>query len=669
MLEKELYIEIDRPNYTPIYSVQYDYNSRFYNVTILNQSQPLDLTGLRVVVAGKKPDGKDIFNSCKILDAEKGQIQLELTEQMNAVKGVSEYALELFSDNGMLSSQPFQLKVTKSTISKDVTSSSELSALTNALSEVKNIDNRFSETNAQLAEIKEHCTGGNGMQNHSHVNKTVLDKISEIDGDICFNGNKISSEIENGIITPEKTAYYKSYKLNILNVNDVAALPNQDYQWNGVLFSSPGGTVYDVEVEEGKTYFFDKSVFNPSSYYGVFMEENKTYLGTTNIGMHGNGKSFKVPEKAKYIRVRVNNDKKDNAYISELEGVTYKPYGTVANEIAADFEMIFKEMYEKLLSDSFVTMDKLKTENAALLDKIGLIENKLKTNSAFDDIYIMAGNRYEQHQVNFKKGFIYKLKSQADWCNINEACVDTIQSNKSLNLKGVFLVECYKNGERCLPDCDFINTASVYPVLNYNKNKQDVFFIGDSLTDPSFSSFSYNYVSRLFEKYKSFYNFVPNVANFGDTTAQQLSNVKRHCSAMEGYFSDFYSFNNVKYVSIYLGTNDIGRDTPVEVFSENYTELVEYVQEKMPKAKILLITPSLCYKKSTNVEYIKKIKEIATTKGVDIVDLSEFSELDSVTNGKNEYYMEDECIHFSEIGWELINPKIIEAFEGMGISY
>ena len=58
MLNKTLFLEIDKPNYVPIYTVQYDYNSRFYEITILNNSQPLDLTGIRVIVAGKKPDGK-----------------------------------------------------------------------------------------------------------------------------------------------------------------------------------------------------------------------------------------------------------------------------------------------------------------------------------------------------------------------------------------------------------------------------------------------------------------------------------------------------------------------------------------------------------------------------------------------------------------------------------
>ena len=200
MLTKPVYLEIDKPNYVPIYTVQYDYNSRFYEITILNNSQPLDLTGIRVIVAGKKPDGKEVFNSCKVLDAKKGLIQLELTEQMNAVNGASEYALELFSADGMLSSQPFKLIVTRSTISKSVESSKELGALKDALNEVQDIDNRFAQTNAQLSAVKEHCTGGNGMQEHSHVNKTVLDKFAENNNELYYDNKKIGSEIENGVV-------------------------------------------------------------------------------------------------------------------------------------------------------------------------------------------------------------------------------------------------------------------------------------------------------------------------------------------------------------------------------------------------------------------------------------------------------------------------------------
>lgn len=189
MLNKTLFLEIDRPNYVPIYTVQYDYNSRFYEITILNNSQPLDLTGIRVIVAGKKPDGKEVFNSCKVLDAKKGLIQLELTEQMNAVNGASEYALELFSADGMLSSQPFKLIVTRSTISKSVESSKELGALKDALNEVQDIDNRFAQTNAQLSE-KAPATAIEDLQ--GQINNLVIDGTGDSNPEVVQARGKFS---------------------------------------------------------------------------------------------------------------------------------------------------------------------------------------------------------------------------------------------------------------------------------------------------------------------------------------------------------------------------------------------------------------------------------------------------------------------------------------------
>ena len=203
MLTKPVYLEIDKPNYVPIYTVQYDYNSRFYEITILNNSQPLDLTGIRVIVAGKKPDGKEVFNSCKVLDAKKGLIQLELTEQMNAVNGASEYALELFSADGMLSSQPFKLIVTRSTISKSVESSKELGALKDALNDVQDIDNRFAQTNAQLSQKMDK----NAILSMSNLGQDV--KESMTGGSVAVVGKNSVSDINliYNSISPEKMMF------------------------------------------------------------------------------------------------------------------------------------------------------------------------------------------------------------------------------------------------------------------------------------------------------------------------------------------------------------------------------------------------------------------------------------------------------------------------------
>lgn len=65
---------------------------------------------------------------------------------------------------------------------------------------VENFNQEIDKTNAQLSAVKEHCTGGNGMQDHSHVNKNTIDKLSESsDGKLMFNNKILGAELENGL--------------------------------------------------------------------------------------------------------------------------------------------------------------------------------------------------------------------------------------------------------------------------------------------------------------------------------------------------------------------------------------------------------------------------------------------------------------------------------------
>ena len=500
----------------------------------------------------------------------------------------------------------------------------------------------------------------------------VLERVvkEEIDRQIQ-DGTIANLTIMDGSLDIDKTSYYKTYNLNILNVNDEEGLIDKDFEWTGVLFESSGGTVYDVPIIPNKTYYFDKTVFNPSSYYGVFLDSSKNYLGQTTVGQFGGATTFICENKdVKYIRVRVNNSKKETAYISEVDNYKYSPYGSMLYKIDDSYNEIFLQMYSNLLEDVFSKAENLKLLEQELNDKINTLNEKiLSISNGIDDMYLLTGNKYEHHPVNFKSGYIYELIPACDWNNLSDKVVyDCTGDGIQANLKGVYNIKTYKDGFKVLPSCDYVNTHG-YAITNNIKGKNDILFIGDSLTDTGFQTFYCNYVSKLYDKYKGAYNFIPNLATFGHTTKQQLSAFKNHIGAMNTYFNEYYSVNNIKYISIFLGTNDIGQDTPIFEFEKYYIELIEYIQTNISDCKILLITPSLCYKKPVNINYINKIKEIALNKNLEVVDLSSFDQLNSVKNGKNEYYMEEDCIHFTELGWELINSEIIKGFENLGVSF
>ena len=165
VINKPIFIEIDKPIEIPIHSVQFDKNSRFINVYLLNNSLPLDVTRYTVTVAGVKPDGQEFFNECDKINSEEGLVRFEITEQMNVSTGIVNCEIKVYNDSeGVLTTKQFSIKVTRSLLKSDIESTGEFRALTEAISKVQGFDNKlvdlrndtnekFAQTNAQLSDI------------------------------------------------------------------------------------------------------------------------------------------------------------------------------------------------------------------------------------------------------------------------------------------------------------------------------------------------------------------------------------------------------------------------------------------------------------------------------------------------------------------------------------
>lgn len=416
MLTKSLYLEIDKPNYVPIYTVQYDYNSRFYEITILNNSQPLDLTGIRVIVAGKKPDGKDVFNSCKVLDAKKGIIQLELTEQMNAVNGASEYALELFSADGMLSSQPFKLIVTRSIISKSVESSKELGALKDALNEVQDIDNRFAQTNAQLSELASKGTtvevlervtkeeidrqiADGTMANLSIAdnsitdaklkdNSVVTEKIKDKSVTLAKLGDDVELEPPAKSVTMEKTDFFIVEMHNLFDKNRVIAgiVTGDDLNTNTAYLK----TNYFIEVEPNTKY----ALKNTQGDVG-YWDKSKEYI-TRGVG--GNT-VITTPENCYYMKITTTPALVDTCMMVKGDKIPteYQPYGVYSVNIP-DTELK-KAIGESISSD--IVMDKLKPLTYDNLDFIETVHYNLLNEGESESGIVAAASGVIIGNVNY----------------------------------------------------------------------------------------------------------------------------------------------------------------------------------------------------------------------------------------------------------------------------
>ena len=136
---ENIVLDIVMENYDVLKSVQGD-NGRIINVKILSNGKVVNLDDYLPTLVIIKPDNTEIFNNCKALDSKQGILQIELTEQVNAVAGVLKCCLQLFGkEKQLVSTTNFKIEVNEGLSPKTVTSSNEYTQLTEALSTVKNM--------------------------------------------------------------------------------------------------------------------------------------------------------------------------------------------------------------------------------------------------------------------------------------------------------------------------------------------------------------------------------------------------------------------------------------------------------------------------------------------------------------------------------------------------
>ncbi len=129
---------------------QGEVNSRFLQVKILDKKKTFNLTGKTVIFYATKPDGNLIFNDCEIDSASNGIITLQLTSQMSIVPGIMrdcEFHI-LDEDLTKLKVKGLSIEIARCTdFESAIESTSEFTALTQALDEVNKVMEAYSEEN------------------------------------------------------------------------------------------------------------------------------------------------------------------------------------------------------------------------------------------------------------------------------------------------------------------------------------------------------------------------------------------------------------------------------------------------------------------------------------------------------------------------------------------
>lgn len=148
MVQKYITLNAFKEEPTIIHAVQGESESRTLYIALADSAgNPVNLTGKAVRFYAEKPDKTVVFADCIIEDAAAGKVSVALSYQAVAMKGTVNCTIYVnTSGNEALKFTNLKIVVESSNVEMYVESSSEFSALVEALSQVQDIDSRVPKT-------------------------------------------------------------------------------------------------------------------------------------------------------------------------------------------------------------------------------------------------------------------------------------------------------------------------------------------------------------------------------------------------------------------------------------------------------------------------------------------------------------------------------------------
>lgn len=267
-------------------------SKRTIKLVLLKNNEVLNLNNYMVVVAAKKADGKDIFNDVKIIDAEKGMCEVEVSEQMLVLNVDLPCEIVLYGPNGTVSSSSnFVInKITSLRDEESIVSSSEYNVLKIALGKVLDIDYRFEDMNLKKAD-KDSINGlGERIDNLAKLNQgsttgdaELIDARSSSEGIVFdsvkkrldFNQNLIKYDLDNFDFvkgTVNGSGDFQDSNVNIITKDyietslfnyKIAIVPSEEYQFyiakydvNRKFLGNTGWQTTSKPVDLSNAYYF-----------------------------------------------------------------------------------------------------------------------------------------------------------------------------------------------------------------------------------------------------------------------------------------------------------------------------------------------------------------------------------------------------------------------------
>ena len=280
MTTKSITLNVWQPNDIRVKVNQGEVNSRFLEIKILDKKKAFNLTDKTVIFYATKPDGNLIFNYCEIIDAQKGLINLAMTSQMSIVPGIMrDCELDILDDKlTKLKVKGLSIEITRCTdFESAIESTSEFTALTQALDEVNKVMEAYSEENI-MGKIMSMDGEGCGLD------ADLLDGKHGSEYATAKQGEKADSAVQgikaNGLVLPIDSANVVNLTPKNLNVVPI------------------GRTVNNKELSSDITLSY--------SDVGAASNEQGTKADSAIQGIRGNGTAI-LPDSSNIVNVTPEN--------------------------------------------------------------------------------------------------------------------------------------------------------------------------------------------------------------------------------------------------------------------------------------------------------------------------------------------------------------------------
>lgn len=330
MYKRDIYLDIDDNLNNYIKSVELDSNSRVWHFHLTVDYEPLDLTGKSVHFRAEKPDKTNVLNDCKIVDAEKGVVEVKLTRQVNAIPGHVKCLLKIIGAEGfVLKTKTFVVDVSKTLSDDAIVSSDEFGALEAALGKVQDIDNRFAQTNAQLsqkANDNEVVKKGYGTLNDfDEETRRVIQGMEQGQINAVLGiGNVQTDNLADSSVSPSKTTFVQMGK-NMFN-KEAAQRGYWCNYTNGKVETNQYVTARSVsepiKVSAGSVLGFSHDLYSICEY-----DSNMTFIRGNNYSASAQVRTYQVSPTTAYIRTTLFTSDLDTYQVETGSPTSYEPYG------------------------------------------------------------------------------------------------------------------------------------------------------------------------------------------------------------------------------------------------------------------------------------------------------------------------------------------------------